>query len=257
MSGALLATEALRVEIGGKRIGGGLDLAVAAGETWAVLGANGAGKTTLLHTLAGLRPPAAGRVQLDGRPLAAQRPRDVARRLGILLQDSADPFPTTVLETALIGRHPHLGPWEWEGADDRALARAALAEVDLAGLESRPVDSLSGGERRRLALATLLVQDPALYLLDEPTNHLDLHHQVHLLGHLRARARERGGALVMALHDVNLAARFCDHALLVFADGEVLHGRTDELLRPGHLSCLYDHPIEAVEHNGRTAFLPA
>lgn len=257
MSATLLATEALGVEIGGKRIGGRLALPVAAGESWAILGANGAGKTTLLHTLAGLRAAASGSVYLDSRPLPQWGRRDIARRLGILLQDSSDPFPSTVLETALIGRHPHLGPWQWEGCRDRDLARAALAEVDLAGLESRPVDTLSGGERRRLALATLLVQDPDLYLLDEPTNHLDLHHQIHLLERLRARTRERGGALVMALHDVNLAVRFCDHALLIFDDGEVLHGPADDLLQPGHLSRLYDHPIEAVAHGGRTAFLPA
>jgi iron complex transport system ATP-binding protein len=253
----LLTAETLRVEIAGKRIGGDLSLAVEPGQCWAVLGANGAGKTTLLHTLAGLRAPAAGCIRLDGRPLAQMPARDAARRLGILLQETSDPFPATVLETALIGRHPHLGPWQWEGERDRAAARAALAEVELEGLEGRQVETLSGGERRRLALATLLVQDPAVYLLDEPTNHLDLHHQIRLLGRLRERARAGEGALVMALHDVNLAARFCDHALLLFADGEVLQGPADELLQPGHLTCLYHHPIELVEHGGRRAFLPA
>ena len=252
----LLATEGLAIEIGDKRIGDALDLAVGKGESWAVLGANGAGKTTLLHTLAGLRPPTEGRVLLDGKPLHTLRRRQIARRLGILLQASEDPFPATVMETALIGRHPHLGPWGWEGPADHAQARQALADVELDTLAERAVDTLSGGERRRLALATLLTQDPAIHLLDEPSNHLDLHHQIRLLGHLRARTCGRGGALVMALHDVNLAARFCDHAVLVFHDGQILHGPAQRLLQPGHLSCLYRHPIEAVEYGGQRAFLP-
>ena len=253
----LLATRNLRVDIGGKRIGGDLDLVVEPGQCWAVLGANGSGKTTLLHTLAGLRAPAVGSIELDGKPLAAWARRDIARRIGILLQESDDPFPATVLETALIGRHPHLGPWQWEGPEDHALAREALAEVELAEFEHRGVDTLSGGERRRLALATLRVQDPRVGLLDEPTNHLDLHHQIRLLGQLRERAQSQQGALVMALHDVNLAARFCDHALLIFADGEILHGHASELLRADYLTCLYHHPIAEVASNGQRAFLPA
>lgn len=254
---SLLATESLAVEIGGKRIGGALDLAFGAGETWAVLGANGVGKTTFLHTLAGLRPPTEGRVLLDHMALTGMRRRSIARRLGILLQASEDPFPATVLETALIGRHPHLGPWQWEGPSDHAAARRALAEVELDALASRAVDTLSGGERRRLALATLLTQDPSVYLLDEPSNHLDLHHQIQLLGRLRERVTERGGSLVMALHDVNLAARFCDHVVLIFHDGDVRHGPAAELLQPGHLSCLYHHPIRSVDVDGQRAFLPA
>jgi len=253
---SLLATEGLAIEIGGKRIAGGLDLAVHAGQSWAVLGANGAGKTTLLHTLAGLRPPAAGRVLLDGRPLDGLGRRDIARRLGILLQDSEDPFPSTVLETALIGRHPHIGAWQWESPEDQRRAHDALAQVGLESIANRPVDTLSGGERRRLALATLLAQDPAVHLLDEPSNHLDLHHQIHLLGHLRERITGTGGALVMALHDVNLAARFCDHVLLIFGDGQVRHGPAEELLLTGHLSCLYHHPVKEVSADGRRFFVP-
>lgn len=252
-----LATERLGVEIGGKRIGHDLALSFGAGESWAVLGANGAGKTTLLHTLGGLRPPGAGRVLLDGAPLTRLGRRAIARRLGVLLQDSEDPFPATVLETALIGRHPHIDPWRWESSADHARAHAALAEVGLDTMAGRAVDTLSGGERRRLALATLLAQDPAVYLLDEPSNHLDLHHQIDLLGRLCRRVTTTGGTVVMALHDVNLAARFCDHAVLIFDDGEIWHGRASEFLRPDHLSRLYRHPIHAIEAADRQFFVPA
>ncbi|NIV38040.1 MAG: ATP-binding cassette domain-containing protein, partial [Anaerolineae bacterium] len=132
-----------------------LDLTLKQGECWGILGGNGSGKTTLLHTLAGLRAPSSGQVQLDDMALSSFSRRDIAIRLGLLLQDSHDVFPATVWESVLSGRHPHLGRWQQESADDHSLASEALQHMDLIGLEYRPVQSLSGGERRRLAVATL------------------------------------------------------------------------------------------------------
>lgn len=253
----LLATQQLRVSIGGRLVCRDLDFSVQPGECWALLGANGAGKTTLLHTLAGLRDADAGNIYLNARELGEWSPRELARSRGVLFQDSQDTFPATVMETVLTGRHPYLNFWQFESGHDYDIAAAALAQVELQDMAERRVDTLSGGERRRLALATLLTQNPAVHLLDEPSNHLDLHHQIHLLGHLRERVTGAGGALVMALHDVNLAARFCDHAVLIFSDGEIRQGSADELLQPGHLSCLYHHPIRAIETDGQRFFLPA
>ncbi|PSQ91406.1 MAG: ABC transporter, partial [Proteobacteria bacterium SW_6_67_9] len=226
---SLLAAQGLDVRIGARPICHGLDLVIEPGQVWAVLGPNGAGKTTLLHTLAGLRAPASGVLSLSGDRLAALAPRIAAQRVGLLLQHESDPFPATVIETALIGRHPHLGLWQWEGASDHAVASEALAQMELAGFEHRGIDTLSGGERRRVGLATVLTQDPAVYLLDEPTNQLDLHHQIRLLERLRDHVDQRGGAMVMALHDVNLAARFCDHALLIDSEGTATAGPADGL----------------------------
>ncbi|MEJ2688162.1 MAG: ABC transporter ATP-binding protein, partial [Gammaproteobacteria bacterium] len=174
----LLATRELAVRIADVRVCSGLDLTVEAGQCWCVLGRNGVGKTTLLHALAGLGNPAAGAVYMDGIPLHEVPAAARARHLGLLLQDHSDPFPATVLDTVLIGRHPHLGLWRWEGPEDYRRARRALEAMGLAGFEQREIHTLSGGERRRVGLATLLTQDPAVYLLDEPTNHLDLHHQI-------------------------------------------------------------------------------
>lgn len=254
---SLLSLHGLSVTVGARQVCRDLDLRLEAGQSWGLLGANGTGKTTLLHTLAGLRPPSAGEIRLNGVPLHALPRRQLARQLGLLPQDSVDPMPATVLETALIGRHPHLGLWQWESPADLALARTALAAVELADAETRPVGTLSGGERRRLALATLLTQAPRIHLLDEPTNHLDLRHQVGLLTLLRERVRDQGGLLVMSLHDLNLAARFCDHLLLLFGDGEVLAGPAVQVLAPAHLQRLYGHPIAVVESEGRRAFVPA
>jgi len=244
------------VTVGGLTVCRELELSLQPGQCWGLLGPNGAGKTTLLHTLAGLRPPQAGEIRLAGTPLKALSRRRRAQLLGLLPQDSKDPLPATVLETALIGRHPHLHAWQWESAADLETVRAILAAVELAGLEQRPVDTLSGGERRRLAIATLLAQAPQVYLLDEPANHLDLRHQISLLELLRDRALAAGGALMMSLHDLNLAARFCDHLLLLFGDGDSLAAPAAEALTPANLQRLYRHPVLVIEADGRQVFIP-
>lgn len=253
----LLTTRALRVRIGATPVCDALNLSLQAGQCWALLGRNGTGKTTLLHVLAGLRPPAAGELWLDAQPLATRPRRDVARRLGLLPQDHHDAFPATVLDSTLAGRHPHLGRWHWEGEGDRRLARQALAELGLAGFEDRDIATLSGGERRRLGLATLYTQAPTIYLLDEPLNHLDLAHQVRVLEGLRRRAREQGAVVLMALHDLTLAARYCDHALLLFGEGEAEGGPAQDWLTTERLSRLLGHPIGRGDTPAGAVYFPA
>jgi len=233
----------LTVTVDGNTLCYKLSMKLEGGQCWALLGRNGAGKTSLLHTLAGLRAPAEGYCLLDGERLHRLPARQRARRLGVLLQDDVSRFPATVLETALIGRHPFLGRWEVESEADRQRARAALRQMALAGWEQRAVQSLSGGERRRLDLAVLLTQDPPVMLLDEPLNHLDLAHQVRLLRLLRRLASEQGKAVLMVLHDINLAARFCDRVLLLYGGGEWETGASDVLLEEARLSRLYATPI--------------
>ena len=252
----ILETHSLSVSVGGKQVCRDLNLALRPGERWGILGLNGVGKTSLLHTLSGIRPHDAGEIQLDGVSLAATPRRQVAQRLGMMLQDSDEAFPSSVMEAALIGRHPHINTWEWESAQDEAIARAALDGVGLAGLEERSTATLSGGERRRLALATLLVQNPKLLLLDEPVNHLDVHHQIAVLELLTGLAREQGKAVVMVLHEVNLAARYCDQVLLLFGEGETLQGPARELLNAANLERLYRHPMHVVQTEGREYFYP-
>jgi iron complex transport system ATP-binding protein len=251
-----LACRGVAIEAGSRSLVHALDVEAERGEFIAVLGRNGVGKTLTLHTLAGLRAPAAGRVELDGRDIAAWAGRERAQRLALLPQLTDDPFPSTVLETALIGRHPHLPFWQWEDADDFACARGALAAVDLAGLAERSVDSLSGGERRRLDVATLLAQDAPVCLLDEPTNHLDPRHRNGVLDLFRARA-DAGGLVVAALHDATLAARVADKALLLFGDGRWRFGDARTILSETNLSELYDVPIGELAWRGKRVFVSA
>jgi iron complex transport system ATP-binding protein len=199
-----------------------------------------------LHALAGLYPTTRGEVTLDDRMIRELPRRTLARSLGILLQDPATGFPATVLQTVLQGRHPHLPPWAWEGEEDLRLSHQALAQVGLEPLAQRRTDTLSGGERQRMAIATLLTQDPQYLLLDEPVNHLDLHQQIRSLELLRQLAAERDRTVIMVLHDVNLAQRFCDHVVLMQGDGEVQAGRREAVLNTANLSRLFGHPMQAV-----------
>lgn len=241
-----LTLDGLEIQIGAVTVCRDLNLCLSLGQCWAILGRNGTGKTTLLHTLAGLRAPHSGRISWADTPLTALPRRRIAQHLGLLPQDSHDPFPATVLETALLGRHPHLSPWQWETAHDRQLALQALRQVDLADLATREVDTLSGGERRRLAIATLLTQDPSVMLLDEPTNHLDLQHQHGLTGLLAQLAQQQHKCVIMVLHDLNLAARFADHCLLLFGNGEFEAGSCQEMLTTDRLERLYRQRLRQV-----------
>lgn len=235
----ILAAEKLAVSVGLHKVCLSLDLALPAGGRLAILGRNGAGKSTLLSTLAGLRAPDAGMLLLEGQTYAELGPRGAASRRGWLGQDGGDPFASTVLETVLIGRHPHLPRWAWESAADVAIARQALDDVGLAGFEEREIHTLSGGEYQRVRIATLLAQRPKLYLLDEPLAHLDLNHQLAVLGLFERLAREEGAAVAMVLHDPNLALRFCDQALLLYGDSRHRIGPAEAILREDVLSDLY------------------
>jgi iron complex transport system ATP-binding protein len=250
--------EGLSLAIAGRALCRDLRFEVRAGECWALLGPNGAGKTTLLSTLAGFLRPETGRILLHERPLGEWPRRELARYRAFLPQQLHDEFGGTVLETALTGRHPHLARWQWESSADEAIAEAALATMDVlpAIAAARDVRTLSGGERQRVALAAVLAQDAELLLLDEPTAHLDLRHQLQLAATLSDLARRRGKAMVVALHDVNLALRFCDHALLI-RDGEARAGHSYEMLTAEQLSWLYGQPMQAVRLPQGVFFLPA
>jgi iron complex transport system ATP-binding protein len=251
-----LRANQLVIDIPGRSSGQPLDFMVEPGQIWGVLGPNGAGKTTLLHTLAGLRSPRSGSVGLGERSLAEWKRRQVSQQLGLVFQDRQDGFPATVLETALIGRHPWLSPWQMETGEDERKAREALQALDVGHLQDRLVNTLSGGERQRVAIATILTQSPKTWLLDEPTNHLDLHHQVAVLGLLTAQAKH-GCSVFMCLHDLNLAARWCDHILLLFPDGEACWGEARQMLVPSALECLYGQKLMTAEINGAPVFVPA
>ncbi len=252
----MISTYALSLRIGSRTLVENLDWTVGAGECWCVIGRNGAGKSTLLRTLAGLRQPDAGRVSIDGRPLADWPLDELARKRAYLPQTRSDAFSYRVLETVLAARHPYHGQRYWEGSDDHAIALAALASMEVAELAQRDVRSLSGGERQRVAIAAMLAQDTPLLLLDEPANALDLAHQVGMMRLITQLCREQGKTAVTIGHDLNLAQQACSHALLLMGDGSWEAGPIDQVMTAPALSRYLGHPIEIVVHGGRRIFVP-
>lgn len=250
---AVLTARQLDIRIDNNIFVRSLDLDIEPGQCWCILGRNGTGKTTLLQTLAGLRTPDSGQVQLEGISIGKLTRKTIAQRLGVLFQNQEDPFPATVIETVLQGRHPHLQRWQWESETDHAIASDALALVDLDGFAERDVQTLSGGERQRVAIASLLAQQTRLLLLDEPTNHLDLQHRIQVLQRLRDHGRENGAAVIMVLHDINLAARFCDHAILMSGQAQTQLGESRDILTTETLEAAFNCPLTPV----RTAYGPA
>jgi len=250
----LFSCKSIRVDVSGRTLVDALEFEVGCGELLAVLGQNGSGKTLTMHTFAGLRPATNGQVFLGKRDVATSVRQDIARHLALLPQHVDDIFPATVLDTAMIGRHPHIGRFQWESTEDFEIGRAALAAVDLEGLAHRDVLTLSGGERRRLAIAQVLTQQPDVYLLDEPTNHLDPQHQLDALRLFRERA-DAGAAVIASLHDVNLAVRYADRCLLLYGDGRWDIGATDDVLDEKRLTELYGTPMESVAWRSTRLFV--
>lgn len=249
----LLEARGLRVDAGRRTLIDALDLALEPHSFVAVLGRNGAGKTLLLHTLAGLRPPAAGHLWLGGASLSGLSRREIARRLALLPQDSEAGQAATVAETVMLGRYAHAPLWGAHADGDRAAVEAALMAADLAGFADRDTTTLSGGELRRTAIACVLAQCAPLMLLDEPTNHLDPHHGLTLLGAFAARVAD-GAAVVATLHDPTLAARFATHALLLHGDGRTLYGPCDAVLDAAALTALYGTSMTELRDGSRRVF---
>jgi len=254
---SVLSCKNVDVRIAAIQVVNELELELRPGEFWGMLGPNGIGKTTLLKCLAGLDPTAAGQVLLESRDIDELPRRLLARHIGMLQQHTVYVFDSSVMQTALTGRHPHLGYWEREGAGDHEKANQALRAVDLEGFADRSVTGLSGGEARRLAFASLLVQEPDIMLLDEPTNHLDLRHQVQIMQMISERCRNGARSALAALHDINLAARYCSHVVMLFGDGEWCAGETGNMMSEASLQRLYDCPVERVESADGPRFHPA
>jgi iron complex transport system ATP-binding protein len=216
-----LRAEGLTLGYDGPAIVEDLDVTLLDGKVTAIVGANACGKSTLLRGLARLLKPRAGAVLLDGRALAEQSTLDVAKVLGLLPQTPLAPDGISVADLVSRGRYPHQGWFRRWTEEDHAAAAAALDATGTADLVDRQVRQLSGGQRQRVWVAMALAQQTDLLLLDEPTTHLDINHQVELLRLLRTLNAETGKTIVVVLHDLNLACRFCDH-VIAMADGRIV-----------------------------------
>jgi iron complex transport system ATP-binding protein len=225
-----------------------VSVSIERGSLTGLLGPNGCGKTTLLNLLSGVLAPAHGVVSLNGISLAGRSRRDIARHLAVVPQETHPAFDYTVMEMVLMGRHPHLGRFELEGPSDVALAHDALAATGTEHLAGRAYMTLSGGEKQRVVIASALTQSPDVLLLDEPTASLDLGYQLEVASLLRRLNRERRVTMVLATHDLNLAASLCDR-LILMRDGRVIaQGPTADVLTAATIRRIYDVEADVSFH---------
>ncbi|VVC76713.1 Hemin import ATP-binding protein HmuV [Aquicella siphonis] len=252
----MLTASRLTLTMGNRKLCQSLNLQLRAGEVWGILGPNGCGKTTLLHALCGLRPVTCGEIRLGGQLLNQLPVKTIARSIGLLFQDITVVFPQTVWDYCRAARYPHLPFLKQESAADIQIISEALRTMELQSHTRRRVTQLSGGEQRRLAIAALLAQTPAIYFLDEPANHLDVRYQGLVFGHFRRLADTNNAVVMMSLHDANLAQHYCDHVLLMYPDGETMQGKILDMLTPEHLTRLYRHPIDSIHHGDMIYWQP-
>ena len=218
---------------------GPISAVVEPGQCWAIVGPNGAGKSTLLRIMAGLRAPKAGRVSLGAEDLHGMPARRRARRIAFLPQQPPVDLNLSARDVVVMGRFPHRSMGLFESADDYRVADQAMAVTHTSDFADRPVASLSGGEAQRVHLAAALAQQPAFLLLDEPTSSLDLQHQLTIFEILRDRAAGEGLGVIVVTHDVNLAARFCSHVLLLDDGALVASGPPETVLTPAVMEPVY------------------
>lgn len=221
----------------------GVSLTARPGQVVGLIGPNGSGKTTLLRTLYRSLAPRAGLVILDGEPLQQIATGEVARRIGVVAQETAAELPFTVAEMVLLGRSPHRSMFHAYRAEDNQIAAAALVRVGARHLAERTYAALSGGEKQRVLIARVLAQQANHLLLDEPTNHLDVRYQHEVL----ALVRSLDVTTIVVLHDLNLAARYCDNLVLLDRGSVTCVGTPRQVLTPEVLEPVYGVSVRCLE----------
>ncbi len=226
-----------------------LSLQVPDGEFAAVIGPNGVGKSTLLRLITGFMRPQRGRVLLGETPVGQLSHQQRARRLAVVRQTRNDRFGFTVGQLVAMGRTPHKGRLGRPSSRDRQKVARALTLCNLRHLADRPITSLSGGERQRAAVAKALAQEPDILLLDEPTAHLDIHYQLEILDLVTRENRRRSTTVLVVLHDLNLASRYCSRLYLLGSTGLHHSGPPEEVLNRDNIAEVYGTDrLRVIEH---------
>ncbi|MGE5561643.1 MAG: ABC transporter ATP-binding protein [Chloroflexota bacterium] len=248
MSDSVLSVSRLAVSYDGAPVLVGVDLEVPAGSFTGLIGPNASGKSTLLRAVSRVVRAADGRVTVLGTDLLRLTQREVALRIGMVAQDESGGEEFTVAEAVALGRLPHLRRFAGETDRDRAAVGRALRLMQIENLVDRPVGQLSGGERQRVMIARALAQETPLLLLDEPTAHLDIGHQAELLELLRGLTRDEGLTVLAALHDLNLAAQYCDRLALLFGGRIAAAGSPEEVLTQANVAQAYGPRVVVGRH---------
>jgi len=228
----------------------GLTMHVPPGSVFALLGPNGSGKSTLLKVLLGALTPTAGEARYRDQPVGQWPRRDYARHVGVVPQLEQITFPLTVRDLVSMGRYPHMGPWRTEGSADRHAIDQALRRCEIVELAERPLNTLSGGERQRARVARALAQEPDTLVLDEPTAALDIHHEMAMFELLAQLAQRDGKTVVIATHNLNLAARYATRVLLLDHGRPAAVGTPVEVIGADTIGRVYRWPVAITQHPG-------
>ncbi len=227
-----------------------------------ILGPNGSGKSTLLRIMGGLERPSCGHVLVNGRDLATIKTRELATMIAFFPQDTTRNLPLTVGQLVLLGREPlreHKRGW-FDTSEDIQAATSAMERAGITHLANRPLSTLSGGEMQRAWLAKMLAQAPRILLLDEPVNHLDIGSQIEILDLVVQTAHASSITVIMVLHDLNLAAQYCDQIILLGGGQKIASGTPEQVLTPPILEKLYRVRLasnnSADDHDGVMSFIP-
>lgn len=242
-SGVTVETSDLGFAYDGRNVLDRVGLRASPGEVVGLVGPNGSGKSTLVKVLSGVLKGYAGSARVGGAEVRDLPRAELARRIAVVPQEPVFGFPFTALEVVLMGRHPHLAGSAFESERDIALAREALDRCGVSHLASRAIQELSSGERQRVVFAKALAQQPGALLLDEPASFLDIRHQVELYEIVRERTREQGGTVLTVLHDLNLAAEYCDRVYLLRAGRIAAEGPTAEVFTYVNLTRVFETEV--------------
>ena len=227
---------------------------VAESEILGIIGPNGAGKSTLLRCIDRILSPQKGTIFLNEQDISKMSRLEIAKRMGYIPQSTTQVFPATVFETVLMGRRPHIS-WRCNERDVEKVLEV-LHLLDLEGLAMRDINELSGGQQQKVFIARALVQEPDVLLLDEPTSNLDIKHQLEVMDIIKEIARKKGISAIMAIHDLNLAARYADR-LIMMKDGMIYAaGEHFSVLTPENIREVYGVEVEVSKHNGRPFVIP-
>lgn len=240
----MLSAKSLHLAYGSKQVISDLDLELERGQLLGLIGPNGSGKTSLIRSLSGILKPVSGSISLSNKNIATFSEQERARQIAVVPQSAYLPPAFMVFETVALGRTPHLSWLGHLGAHDLDIIQRVLHASEIEHLSDRRINELSGGEQQRVLLARALAQDCPILLLDEPTAHLDLHHQVSLLNLVRRMAHEQNLAVLIAMHDLNLASLYTDY-LVLLVDGRIrAAGTPTEVLTTETLQNAYQVPLQ-------------
>ncbi|MBA4494818.1 heme ABC transporter ATP-binding protein [Paenactinomyces guangxiensis] len=235
----MLSAKGLKKSYGERVILDRVDLRLERGECLGILGPNGSGKSTLVKLITGEERPDQGGIWLAEKELSAYSPKERAKKMAVLSQESIGPVPYSVEDVVKMGRHPYQGSWPWLRPADNKIVQDVMKETDVFPLRDRFVSQLSGGERQRVAIAKAMAQEPELLVLDEPTTYLDIQYQLAILDLLKSWQERKQLAILIVLHDLNLAAQYCDRLLLLKEGRTVKAGKPEEVIQPAWIEEVY------------------